>query len=661
MLKKIGPFLFLTIVYLKGISPGNAHTLPIEYFSRLPDVSDVSLSPNGKKMASLVRVDIPGQKGISAQVTDLETGKSRPVLFSDNTSYVIYRLHWKDDKTLLAHGFAALDQDSWGNRQPAKYKIRATRLLFINAETGEVTKPFNTMFLSQYRIPPVGLDSVIDPLYDDPDHVLMGVWGIKVNQASSPGGIYKVDIHTGVAKPVKDQPNFFSPEYTDRQHRLRAGYHRDDKTFTVKFLDIESDKWRDLTSFEGILSEDDLDILGFSDDPNELFVRAYHNDRYAAFKINLKDPELKKVLVHADEHYDVTGSLIYSNKLKKVIGVSGGEEADTMFFDEKFNAIKAKLNKSIPGARNYMYAFSDDLSKFLVYSTGPTESGTYYLGQTSPLKVEAVAYRYKNLPPPVLNKVQKIRYKARDGLEIEAYLTLPNGRPEKKLSTLMFPHGGPIARDSEAFDYWAQFFASKGYAVLQMNFRGSAGQGYSHMKAGLQKWGKEMQDDIEDGARHLIDKGITDPDKVAIVGASYGGYAALMGAVRTPDFYKCAISVAGVSDVYELVLDRRAFWLNYNVVDEQIGRDRKHLEEISPINHVDKIKVPILLIHGESDRQVEPFHSEEMYKKLQKAGKPVEYLTLPDEDHYLSREENRIDTFKAMDKFLDKCLPVTKI
>jgi dipeptidyl aminopeptidase/acylaminoacyl peptidase len=255
--------------------------------------------------------------------------------------------------------------------------------------------------------------------------------------------------------------------------------------------------------------------------------------------------------------------------------------------------------------------------------------------------------------------VQRVRYKARDGLEIEAFLTLPKGRPEKKLPTLMFPHGGPIARDSEAFDYWSQFFASKGYAVLQMNFRGSAGQGYSHMKAGLQKWGKEMQDDIEDGARYLIDQGIADPAKIAIVGASYGGYAALMGTVRTPDFYKCAISFAGVSDVYELVRDSRAFWLNYNVVDEQIGRDRKHLEEISPINYVDKIKVPILLIHGESDRQVKPFHSEEMHKKLQKAGKPVEFVSLPDEDHYLSMERNRIDTFKAMDRFLDKCLPVT--
>jgi dipeptidyl aminopeptidase/acylaminoacyl peptidase len=194
-----------------------------------------------------------------------------------------------------------------------------------------------------------------------------------------------------------------------------------------------------------------------------------------------------------------------------------------------------------------------------------------------------------------------------------------------------------------------------------MNFRGSSGYGFSHRQAGLKKWGKEMQDDVEDGARYLIDKGIADPDKIAIIGASYGGYAALMGTVRTPDFYKCAISVAGVSNVFDLVLKNRAFWRTYNVVDEQIGTGRKFLNDISPINHVDKIKVPILLIHGDNDRQVEPDQSIEMHDRLQKADKSVEFLLLPNEDHYLSIEKNRIDTFMAMDKFLDKCLPATDV
>src|SRR5690625_3497879 len=170
-----------------------------------------------------------------------------------------------------------------------------------------------------------------------------------------------------------------------------------------------------------------------------------------------------------------------------------------------------------------------------------------------------------------------------------------------------------------------------------MNFRGSTGQGYSFFQAGLQNWGKEMQDDIEDGARALIKAGIADPEKICIVGASYGGYAALMGIVKTPDFYQCAISVNGVSDVFELVRSNRQFWSTYNVVEAQIGRFDRELREISQIGRAEQIKAPVLLIHGDSDRQVEPAHSQRMHAALQRAGKDVIYIELPEEDHYLSK------------------------
>jgi dipeptidyl aminopeptidase/acylaminoacyl peptidase len=193
-----------------------------------------------------------------------------------------------------------------------------------------------------------------------------------------------------------------------------------------------------------------------------------------------------------------------------------------------------------------------------------------------------------------------------------------------------------------------------------MNFRGSAGQGLEFRNAGLKNWGMEMQDDIEDGARKLIADGISDEKSVCILGASYGGYAALMGAVKTPDFYKCAVSVAGVSNVFELVKDSRIFWRSYNVVDELIGNDNRHLKEISPVNYAGKIKVPVLLIHGDDDRQVPVKHSIQMRDALLKAGKDVTYLELPNEDHYLTNNENRVATFKAIDTFLDKNLPVKK-
>lgn len=623
--------------------------LPVETFAQLPDVSRISLSPDGTHIVSAVRVDLPDKKGTAVQLLDIKTKKTKILLFFDNTSFVINGIYWKDNKTLLVHSFSATKRKTWGHGQKSHDKVRATRVVFVNIENGGVTNPFTSMFLSQFEQAPVNLDTVIDTLPQDPDHVLMAVYGV----------VYKVNIHKGTADILPGQPKSIFATITDTQNRLRAGYYEDyGGEVTVKFLDLEQNKWRDLAKYKGAFSADEVSILGFAKNPNEIFISAYHNDRRAVFKVDLKDPQLQRQLVLADNTYDVNGYLLYSADGSEVIGVSGREDGGTFFINTDLKNLQTKINKAMPTTHNDIYSFSKDLNKFIVYSTGPKESGTYYLGQRSPLKVEAIAYKYNNLPPEVLADVKRIEYKSRDGLTIEGFLTLPTNKAAKKLPTLMFPHGGPHARDNASFDYWAQFFANKGYAVLQMNFRGSYGQGLSHMNAGLQKWGKEMQDDIEDGARFLIADGIADPKAIAIVGASYGGYAALMGSVKTPDFYRCAISVAGVSNVHQLALDSRAFWLSYNVVDEQLGKDANFLKDISPVNHADKIKVPVLLIHGESDRQVDIKHSIEMRDALTKANKKFEFLALPDEDHYLTNESNRIAAFKAMDTFLDKCLPV---
>jgi dipeptidyl aminopeptidase/acylaminoacyl peptidase len=641
--------LLIAISLFFFVTTANAEKLPVESFAQLPDVSLLSLSPDGNKIVSLVRVDLPDKKGMAVQTIDTKTKSSKILLFLDSSEYVIYRMYWKDNKTILVHGFSAQERKTWGHGQKSKDKIRATRLLFVDTETGTVTKPFSKMFLSQFDVAPVEQDDVIDTLPDDPDHILMMLYW----------DVYKVNIHKGTVDVYYDQKGNFVPEITDVQHRLRAGYHYTvDGIITARFFDLDGNQWKDFSQHKGVFSDQEITILGFGNNPYEMYISGYHEDRLAIFTVDLKNPKLEKKLLLSDSRYDISGSLVYDEKSKQVIGITGLENGGTYFFDSELATIQSKIDKTLPKTKNYIYSLSSDRNRFLVYTTGATESGTYYLGQRSPLKLEAVAYRYKNLLPEVLTTVTRIEYKARDGFNIEAYLTLPKDRPAKNLPTLMFPHGGPIARDNDAFDYWAQFFSNKGYAVLQMNFRGSAGQGLSHRNAGLGKWGKEMQDDIEDGARFLIEKEIADPKSIAIVGASYGGYASLMGAVKTPNFYRCAISVAGVSDVYDLVLKNRAFWMAYNVVDEQIGTGAENLKSISPVNHAKEIQIPILLIHGDEDRQVDIDHSIRMHKALVEEKKQVEFISLPNEDHYLMSEKNRIDTFKAMDKFLDQCLPI---
>lgn len=649
--------LVISAAFLSSIAQ-SAPALTTEDFSKLPDANRLVLSPDGKKLASIVRLDAEGVHGSAVQVTDLASKKINYALFSDNSKFFLNWIQWKDNTTLLAGAFTPSERDTYIMAQRIHFKTRDFHLMIINTETDQVTVPFTPTFLSRYKILPSNRDDVIDPLRNDPDHILMLMPGLNNGFPQEPV-VYKVNIKTQKASLFHPAQKSVYGWGTDQQHKVRVTSEMRDDLFSTNVRDADSDKWRNLWPYK-IFSEDRVEPLGFDQDPNIFYVRAYHQKRMAIFKVNLKDPELKRELVVADPKYDVLGELVYSPVSRKAIGVSALEEGGTHFFDKDLQALQQKIDKAIPNNRNHIYSITDDMQKFLVFSTSSTDSGTYYLGQVNPVKLDAVAYKYNKLTPEFMSKSERIEYKSRDGLTIEAFLTLPKDAGGKKLPTLMFPHGGPIARDNDDFDYWTQFFVNKGYAVLQMNFRGSNGQGIELRNAGLKNWGKEMQDDVEDGARHLIAKGIADPQAIGIVGASYGGYASLMGAVKTPDFYRCAISVNGVSNVYDLVKSNRAFWRRYNIVDEQIGNDNATLKAISPVNFADKIKAPVLLVHGTDDRQVEIKHSYEMRDALQKAKKDVTFIELPSEDHFLLNEKNRIDAFRAMDTFLDKCLPVKK-
>lgn len=646
--------IFALILSALCVLPALAEPLPLEHFAHLPDASGLTLSPGGSKLAARVRIDVGEMQGIGIQVTSLADGKQDIVLFTDNSQYFINWVRWKDDRTLLVSAYYPSRRDTWVGMGQVRYNTREGRLMIVDTETGEVNTPFSRSFLRRFRILPARLDDVVDILPDDPEHILMALPGLD---GGSYNIVYRVNIRNQRRTIVRNSENNIMGWGTDRQHRIRVGYYHRDGVNETRILDLESGDWRELWPYE-VFSEDQVTVAGFGYDPNELYIRAYHDGRLALFRVDLQDPELQRELVLSHPFHDVAGSLIYSSTAKRVLGVTSTHESGSLFFDPEMQALQGGIDAAMPETRNYVYSLSDDLQRYLVYSTSDTESGTYYLGQRDPASLEAVAYRYRNLTPERMSSVTRYPYKARDGLEIEAWLTLPKGSDGKNLPAIMFPHGGPHARNTGTFDYWAQFFANKGYAVLQMNFRGSAGQGLDFRNAGLQNWGKEMQDDIEDGARQLIEDGIADADRICIAGASYGGYAALMGAVKTPDFYRCAISVNGVSNVFDLVRDNRVFWKRYNVVDEQIGGLGKGLREISPVNYADQIKAPVLLIHGELDRQVDIKHSEQMQNALERADKPVTYLSLPNEDHYLSNEENRLATFRAMDTFLDQHLPV---
>ena len=253
-----------------------------------------------------------------------------------------------------------------------------------------------------------------------------------------------------------------------------------------------------------------------------------------------------------------------------------------------------------------------------------------------------------------------IAYQSRDGLKINGYLTLPKGynmENAKNLPVVINPHGGPWARDSWGFNPEIQFLANRGYAVLQMNFRGSTGYGRKFFESSFKKWGREMQDDITDGTQWLIDKGIADSTRIAIYGGSYGGYATLMGLVKEPKMYAAGVDYVGVSNMFTFMKTIPPYWepmleMMYEMVGD-VEKDSAMLREVSPVFHVDKIKAPLFIAQGANDPRVNVDESDQMVKAMKEKGIDVEYLVKKDEGHGFRNEENRFEFYRAMEKFLN--------
>nr|WP_254915808.1 S9 family peptidase [Shewanella sp. Shew256] len=523
-----------------------------------------------------------------------------------------------------------------------------TRLVKYDLTTRKTTSVLARSVIDRLSWIPQHQGQIIDMMPDDPDNILLSLDGM--GEEVGEDSVLRVNLSQGKSAFIQNSKRKIIGWITDRQHKVRISIYNDDTEYRIYEQPEQKTEPRLLWTFKAF-SDESVWPLGFDADPNILFVRAYHQGFEAIFKVNLTDPKLTKELVYANKDTDVEGNLIYSELKKKVIGISEGDGEEYTFWDPEYAGLQNGLKAVLPNAHNYITQFSADERRYIVYSTSSTQPGTYYFGDRDEKALFPIADRYSQLSSEQLADTQYLSYEARDKLKIDAYLTVPKGLEAKQLPTIIFPHGGPISYDSNDFDYWAQFFANRGYAVFRMNFRGSAGYGYEFMKAGLKSWGLEMQNDVEDGTRYLINQGISDPQRICIVGASYGGYAALMGAAMTPDLYRCAVSVAGVTDVAYLVKSSRRF-TNYEVVKEQIGDDFSALYERSPVSKADKIRIPVLLLHGDKDRVVKVQHSREMFDELKSRKKNVEYIELENGDHYLSNNDHRLTTFKALDKFL---------
>lgn len=416
-------------------------------------------------------------------------------------------------------------------------------------------------------------------------------------------------------------------------------------------------RWKDIYEEETEIRH--VSFNGVTPDGKSLVMIKQSRDhgRWAYHTISLADGTISEAIFSKKDR-DVESVITDINRV--VYGVRySGFKPTYEFFDEKLNQRFRGISEVLPDNAMTVVDYTQDWSTILFYMTGADSSGNYirYKGG----KLDFIGAARSAITSDMVNPVSITEYKARDNLTIPTLLTLPKGKEAKNLPAIMLPHGGPESYDKLDFDWLSQYFASQGYAVIQPQFRGSEGFGVRHQFAGRGEWGRKMQDDLTDGVATYAKQGIIDPSRVCIVGASYGGYAALAGATFTPELYKCVVSINGVSDIEQMMkLDRRKLGRNHWVVaywDKVISNgsvEEDHLEKISPINSVEKIVAPVLLVHSEHDLIVNVRQSRAMYDEMKDANKSVKFVELEDGNHKLSSAVNRAKALEEIATFVNK-------
>ena len=617
--------------------------IPTEVFGSPPLISSVKISPSGEKIAVYATLKNGDSAILVRDLTKNEPYKS--IASSDNKSLKLISFNWFDDEIILARAWLA--QDVYNT------KLDYYRLLRVNVDGSGFKPLFKKRHFKDLPLRWEEFDQtrIIDWLPDDEDNILVQ---LRMSNARSPD-VIKLNVKENSIKTVKKGVAGVGSWRTDEDGRVRIGqtYDRDRSTGSIIFQREGSTKWRTVWDYSSF-GEDAISVLGFGEAPNKVWYEAYKDGRLAVFSADISKQNIEPELVYSHPKRDVETYLRYRKDKKDPIGIG--------FRDENFHHVtwdkeEADFEKSVyeffPDKEVYFGGTSDDRNRYIIFAENSSTPGSFYLGDKKLGTLNEIAHSYPALANVELPPKKAFFYKARDDLDIEAFLTLPEGK-DKNLPTIIFPHGGPIAADGEkGFDYWTSFFANRGYAVVQMNFRGSTGYGFDFMKAGLGQWGGQMQEDVEDATYWAIKEGIADPDRICIVGGSYGGYAALMGAA-TSDLYQCSVSFAGVSDLLYLLDGSRRYGGEEGLRIMLGDKSRSELKEISPVNLADQIKIPVLLVQGDDDSRVLLKHGEAMRDAMEEAGVDYIYIQQKDSDHFLTLKRNRLQFFEETEKFLKK-------
>jgi len=599
--------------------------IPIEDFFRNPQAGVYRISPDGSRLAFLR----PYENRMNIFVREL--GSDHEHRLTSQTERDISNLFWKGNDRII------YTRDFGGDENFHVFSVG------LESDEGRDLTPF-----------PGVRASIIDDLEEQSEtDILIGL----NNRDPRIFDVHRLNTVTGDFELVAENPGTFDHWITDHDGKVRVATATDGVETTLLYREGESDPFRPIARLD--FRESLIPAVFTPDNRNLYAISNLNRDRAALVIFDIASGSEVEVLYEHPE-VDING-LSYSTLKKRIrMALFTTWKVGYHVFDPEWQAVIERLETLLPEAEITVSDIDRAENRIIVRTYSDRSLGAYYLYDRETDRIEKLGDSSPWLNPDELSAMEPIAYQSRDGLLIHGYLTLPVGNDHRDLPIVVHPHGGPWARDTWGFAPAVQFLANRGYGVLQMNFRGSTGYGKSFMQASFKEWGLKMQDDITDGVQWLIDQGIADPKRIAIFGASYGGYATLAGLAFTPEVYACGIDYVGVSNLFTFMETIPPYWESFReIMYEMVGHPEKDAELLrsrSPVFHVDRIQAPLMVIQGVNDPRVNVNESEQIVAALRSQGVDVEYLANDDEGHGFHNEENRIEVYRAIERFLEKHL-----
>jgi dipeptidyl aminopeptidase/acylaminoacyl peptidase len=610
--------------------------IPVEDFAELPVLRNPQLSPDGHQIVG--QAEAKGEKKLLIFSADDPAARARSLPIGKTT---INAVHWAGNNRLLLEVI--------GKGSIYGLEVPIGRLIVVDLATG-ASRSADRNSRGIYGG---------DVLYVSPS----GDWALVASQDDlfSTPSVKRIDLATGDAKVIeKEKPDVWD-WYVDDDGVVRGGVAYDERRWKLWYRSKAGEPFK---SIHGKFQKDDdssVDRFYFSRDGDKgTIVTNERNGRFGVYRYNFATGEIGDPIFE-NPVVDV-GEVKIDPGTREIAGVRYHEDRwKTYWVDPKMKALQTRVDRALPSADNEIMGDAAE-NRLLIWSGGASDPGTYYLFDRAQSAMHPVVQPFTKIDPANLAAVTPVHYRARDGLDIPAYLTVPKGKEAKKLPLIMLPHGGPFARDEWTYDPLVQFLANRGYAVFQPQFRGSTGYGKDFVAKGYGEWGRKMQDDLDDGLDWLVASGQVDPKRVCIVGGSYGGYAALWGAIRNPERYRCAASFAGVTDIdAQLKANRRSFAATRYFKQWRTkvqGEANVDLKTVSPLAQAARAKVPILLVHGEQDETVSVKQGKQMVAALQANKADISSNFYKDGGHSFSSSEDMADFLRRLEAFLVKNNPI---